>query len=110
MKKAIKIFLLLAIICGGFTMYQFIGQTNRSHKELAVQTTTIKIDKRLPRRRATAEEVEAVRKQAQKERDETAAELRKEKREDMKLYLSFTGTVLSAFTTIILAIINRKKS
>jgi hypothetical protein len=111
MKRAIKIFVILAIIFGGFTAYQFLGRTTYQANKVIMKPMKLeKAERRLPHPPPpTAAEIRVAEQQAAKERAEAEAELRKEKREDLKLYLGFGTTILSSLVSIILAIINRKK-
>ncbi len=104
MKNFIRFFIILAVLGGVFTGWQFMERT--SPKLMKMERATVKVDRRLPRPPPPTEI------DIQKERAEQAAAeaaLRKEKREDLKLYLGFATTLLSSIVSIVLAIINRKK-
>jgi hypothetical protein len=104
MKKIVKVFIALSIVFAIFTGVQYFGKS--SPVLMKMERATVKVDRGVAHPpRPTAADLQRVRAEA----TAAEAELRKEKREDMKMYLGFAGTILSTLTTIILAIINRKK-
>lgn len=107
MKKAIKFFIALSVIFAVFTGVQYFSVSKRSSPVLMkMEKATVKIDKNTPKppppTRADMERMA-------KERLDAEIALRKEKREDLKLWIGFLTTIFSSITSIVLAILNRKK-
>lgn len=110
MKNFIKFFIILAVLGGVFTAWQYVGRTGPTLMKM--EKATVKVEKRLPHPPPEAVNKPTTEVDIQKERTaaaEAEAALRKEKREDLKLYLGFATTLLSSIVSIVLAIINRKK-
>lgn len=108
MKKIVKVFIGISIVFVIFTAWQLTNHMTFQTKPvmMKVEKASTRVDKSRPLPPPpTAADLQRMR----AEEAAANAELRKEKREDIKMYLGFAGTIISTLTTIILAIINRKK-
>jgi hypothetical protein len=149
MKKVLKMFIALTVVCGLFTAYQFLGRstyrTNKIERSYELSRKKVDVDFRIEMARdklekgsltlkkgtnknvnksldqvetsnelkaLTAERdalIQQMNDQKAKEEREAKAEEQKTKTENLRLTLSFLGTLASTVATVIIALINKKK-